>query len=292
MIKSMTGYGRSDLQEGNKKIVVEIRAVNHRYNDFNIRVARCYSFLEDYLREYLQKHIHRGKISVGVNIDSKEEDDKLVMLNNSLVKSYISTLKQLKNEYALIDDISVSTVARYTDIFKVERAEEDEEKLWNTVKKSVDIALDDFIAMRIREGERLKKDILNISSYLEKIVYEIEERSPQVVVEYRGKIESRIKEFLTDVTLDENRLMTEIAIFADKINTNEEIVRLKSHIKELDKILESNKPVGRKLDFLIQEMNREINTIGSKANDLYISKRVVIVKAEIEKMREQVQNLE
>jgi uncharacterized protein (TIGR00255 family) len=292
MIKSMTGYGRSDLQEDNKKIVVEIRGVNHRYNDFNIRVARCYSFLEDYLREYLQKHIHRGKISVSLNIDSTGEEDKLIMLNKSLAKSYINSLYQLRDEYGLIDDISACNVARYTDIFKVERVEDDEEKLWETVKKSVDIALNDFLAMRVREGERLKKDILSISDYIEKAVSEIEERSPKVVDEYRAKIESRIREFLADSSIDENRLLTEVAIFADKLNTNEEIVRLKSHIKELDKILLSDNPVGRRLDFLIQEMNREINTIGSKANDLYISKRVVIVKAEIEKMREQIQNIE
>lgn len=292
MICSMTGYGRSDIQIEDKKIVVEIRAVNHRYADFNIRVQRYYSFLEDYLREHLQKRIHRGKVNITVSIDSYGDDDQMVKINNGLAKSYISALRQLRDDFDLHDDISVSTIARYTDIFKVEKKEEDENNLWKMVKQAVDLALSEFISMRNREGERLKQDIIKIGKNIENIVNEIRSRSSQIVEDYKIKIESRIKEMLSDATFDESRILTEVAIFADKTNINEEIVRLESHINEMDKIFESNNPVGRRLDFLIQEMNREINTIGSKCNDIYISKRVVEIKSEIEKMREQVQNIE
>lgn len=292
MIKSMTGYGRSELQESSKDIVVEIKSVNHRYTDFSIRVPRYYGFLEDKVREYLQKFISRGKINVYISIESHGEDDTLVLLDEGLADSYINALHQLAEKFNLKDDISVSGVARYSDIFKIEKKEEDEEELWQIVKKAVDIAVDDFLAMRIREGERLKNDLNDRGKYIYKIIEEIEQRSPQVVEEYKARIESRVRELLQDVPIDENRLLTEVAIFADKISIAEEIVRLKSHIVELGNILESEQPVGRKLDFLIQEVNREINTIGSKGNDLFISKHVVEVKSEIEKMREQIQNIE
>ena len=292
MTKSMTGYGRSELQEDHKDVFIEIKSVNHRYIDFSIRVPRYYSFLEDKVREHLQKSIFRGKINVYVAIESHNEDAKTVLLDEGMAASYINVLQQLKDKFGLKDDLSVSNVARYTDLFKIEKKEEDQEELWAVVKKALDAAVEDFVAMRIREGGRLKGDLIERGAYITKIIEEIESRSPEIVEEYREKIEARIKELLQNVPIDENRLLTEAAIFADKIGITEEVVRLKSHIAELYQILNNEGSVGRKLDFLIQEMNREINTIGSKANDLYISKRVVDVKSEIEKMREQIQNIE
>ncbi|WP_094546463.1 YicC/YloC family endoribonuclease [Petroclostridium xylanilyticum] len=292
MIRSMTGYGRSELQEKNKDIVVEIKSVNHRYADFSIHVSRYYGFLEDRVREYLQNYISRGKVDVYFSIDSYEDDDKIVFLNEGLAASYIKALYQLRDTFCLQDDITVSSVARYNEIFKVERKEEDQEELWGLIKKALDVAIEDFLAMRAREGMRLAEDLVERGKYITTVLDEIELRSPQVVNEYRERIELRVKELLKNVPIDENRILTEVAIFADKISIAEEIVRLKSHLAELREILNSDQPVGRKLDFLVQEMNREINTIGSKANDLYISKRVVEVKAEIEKLREQIQNIE
>lgn len=292
MIKSMTGYGRSELLENNKEITIEIKSVNHRYADYSIRVPKYFGFLEERVREYLQNHISRGKVDVYIGIDSRNEDNKLVLLNKELADSYIKALTELKDSFGLKDDISVASVARYSDIFKIERQEEDQEELWAVVKNTLDLASSDFIASRIREGARLKEDLLMRGKYITEILEEIEERSPKIVEEYREKIHNRINELLKGVPYDENRLLTEVAIFADKASTAEEIVRLRSHIVEMNTILDGEQPAGRKLDFLIQEMNREINTIGSKANDLYISKRVVEIKSEIEKLREQVQNLE
>jgi len=292
MIKSMTGYGRNELQENNKDLVAEIKSVNHRYVDFSIKVPRYYGFLEDKIREYLQNYISRGKVDVYISIDSYGEEDKLVYLDEGLASSYIKALYQLRDRFGITDDISVSSVARYTDIFKIERKEEDHEELWKTVQKVLDGAVQDFMASRIREGMRLRDDLLERGKYILSVVEEIEIRSPQVVKEYREKIESRIKELLGEIPVDESRILTEVAIYADKISITEELVRLKSHLSELNTILDSDQPVGRKLDFLLQEMNREINTIGSKANDLEISKKVVEIKAELEKLREQVQNIE
>jgi len=288
----MTGYARNELQENHKDMEVEIKSVNHRYADFSIRIPRHYSFLEDRIREYLQNYISRGKIDVYISIESYGEEDATVYLNEGLAKSYIEALYQLRDRYGIKDDISVSSVARYHDIFKVKQKEEDQEELWMSVKRLLDGAIQEFLASREREGMRLRKDLLDRRTYILNVINEIETRSPQVVSEYTQKIEKRIKELLGDIPVDENRILTEVAIFADKISITEEIVRLKSHLDEMEQVLDSDQPVGRKLDFLIQEMNREINTIGAKANDLQISKYVVEVKAELEKLREQVQNIE
>ncbi|NLY43588.1 MAG: YicC family protein [Clostridiaceae bacterium] len=292
MIKSMTGYGRSEIQKGDKEIIVEIKSVNHRYTDFSIRISKYYSFLEERVREYIQRFISRGKVDVYISIDSHGDEDKVVYLNEGLAASYISALRDLQQKYHLQDDISVSSVAHFSDIFVIERKEEDQEELWNNVEEALYEALQDLISMRAREGLRLAEDLIQRGKYIYSVIEEIEQRSPQVVVEYRDKIEARIRELLSNVPFDENRLLTEVAIFADRVSITEEIIRLKSHLVELQDIINSDQPVGRKLDFLIQEMNREINTIGSKANDLIISKKVVSVKAELEKMREQVQNIE
>ncbi|MGE4283328.1 MAG: YicC/YloC family endoribonuclease [Clostridia bacterium] len=292
MIRSMTGFGRSEAVDNTKEIVIEIKSVNHRYTDFSIHVSRYYNFLEDKIREYLQSYVSRGKVDVYVSIESREAEDRLVSLNAALAGSYIQALKQLKDTFDLHDDINVSDIARFNDVLKLERKEEDQDKLWELVKDALAPAVEDFIAMREREGLRLADDLIERGAFIAHQLDEIEVRSPQVVEEYREKIRQRIEDYLKNVPVDENRLLTEVAIFADRTSITEEIVRLKSHLIELKEILTGGQAVGRKLDFLIQEMNREINTIGSKANELYISKRVVEIKAEIEKLREQVQNLE
>ena len=292
MIKSMTGYGRSELQQDSKEVMFEIKSVNHRYTDFSIRVPRYYGFLEDKIREYLQQYVSRGKINVYLSIESRGDEDKLVMLDDGLTRSYINALEKIETKYGLKNDITVSSVARYTELFNIERKEEDEQQLWQVVKKAIDVAVEDFVTMRKREGKRLEQDLVQRANDILNKVEQIEMRSPQVVEEYRQKINERVSEILQDAAIDENRILTEVAIFADKMSTTEEVVRLKSHSIALQDILKEQQPVGRKLDFLVQEMNREINTIGSKANDLSISKQVVEVKAELEKMREQIQNIE
>ncbi len=292
MPMSMTGYGRSEGKENNKEIVAEIKSVNHRYLDFNIRLPRHYAFLEDRAREYIKNYISRGKVDVYLSIDSFKEDSREVILDEELVEGYINAMHTLEDKYKLKNDISVTSVAAFSDIFKVEKRKDDQEELWQAVSKVLGDAVSNFVSMRTREGARLKDDIIERGKYIISILEEIKARSPKVVEDYKEKIESRIRELLQSVPIDENRILIETAIFADKISITEEVVRLESHICELQNILWDDAPSGRKLDFLIQEMNREINTIGSKANDLNISKHVVEIKSEIEKIREQIQNIE
>lgn len=291
-MKSMTGYGRCEGIFDGKKVLAEIKSVNHRYADYNIKVPRYYGFLEEKIRGFVSGFLSRGKIDVYVAVESYEDTDKQVILNRPLAQSYIDALRELRDEFSLTDDISVSAVARYTDIFSTERKQEDSEQIWQTVLQALKPAMEQFMQMREREGARLLTDLQARSSEMAAMVDRIEQRSPQCVEEYREKLEARLREVLQDVNIDEGRLLTEAAIFADKIAVAEETVRLKSHFTELNAIMAASQPAGRKLDFLIQEMNREINTIGSKANDLAIAKMVVDFKAELEKLREQVQNIE
>ena len=284
MLKSMTGYGRREAVTEGKKILVEIKSVNHRYSDYNIKVQRHLGFLEDKIRKYVSSSITRGKVDIYLNVENYETADKQITLNKEIAKNYIDVLYQLRDEFGLKDDITVSNVASNPDIFSTERVEEDEEALWNTVKTVLDGALSDFIAMREREGERI--------DYMRTLVKEVDERSPQTVKEYSGKLYEKIKEVLDGKEIDEARILTEVAIYADKVAVNEETVRLGSHFEEFDTIINSGSPAGRKLDFLIQEINREVNTIGSKASDIEIAKTVVTLKGEIEKLREQIQNIE
>ncbi len=292
MVKSMTGYGRAEKIIGGKKISVEMKSVNHRYSDYSVKVPRNYGFLEERIREYVSEYVFRGKVDLFVNLESYEESDKEIILNTDLAKSYIDALKKLRDEFGLKDDISVSVVAKNSEIFKAERKEEDQEQIWQSVREVLAEAVSAFVAMREREGERIYKDLIERVEYMKKIAAEIDERSPETVSEYRRKLYGKIKELLDDRTVDEGRLLTEVAVFADKVAVNEEIVRLESHFDEFYNILNSNEPAGRKIDFLIQEINRETNTIGSKANDIVIAKKVVELKAEIEKLREQIQNIE
>lgn len=292
MIRSMTGYGRKQAVTGGMHITAEIKSVNHRYFEFSARVPRAYGFLEEKLKSYIQSLISRGKVECYIQIDNLEEEDCIVEVNHSLAKGYYDALKDLAQRYELRDDISVSLLSRYGDIFSVHKAEADEEKIWESVKGVVAEAVSAFIAMRETEGEKLKNDILSrCDTIIEKVEF-IEERSPETVREYNDKLLARIEDVLSDVQVDQQRILTEAAVYADKIAVAEETVRLRSHISQLRDFMESEEAIGRKTDFLVQEINREANTIGSKAQDVAIAKKVIDIKAEVEKIREQVQNIE
>lgn len=292
MIKSMTGYGRAEKILDGKKISIEMKSVNYRYSDYTVKIPRHYTFMEEKVREYVSNYVSRGKVDIFVNIESYETADKEFILNSELAESYIGVLKELRDKFDLKDDISVSVVARCSDIFNAEQKEINQEKLWDNTKEVLAECVSAFIAMREREGMRINKDLTERVAYMKTLANDIDERSPQTVEEYRQRLYNKIKEVLDDRTIDEARVLTEVAIFADKVAVNEEIVRLGSHFDEFYEILNVNEPAGRKLDFLVQEINREINTIGSKANDIIIAKKVVELKAELEKLREQIQNIE
>ncbi len=294
MIRSMTGYGRSQAVVDTMNITVELKSVNHRYFEFNSRVPRSYGFLDEKLKSYIGSRVSRGKVECYVSVENLEDDEIEILVNHSLAKSYLNALKDLADTNALNlrDDLAMSSLARYNDIFTVHKQEADEEKIWNAVKSVAETAVDKFISMREAEGEKLKNDVLSRADLILQKVSLIEERSPETVKEYNDKLLTRISEFLSDIQVDEQRIATECAIFADKVAVAEETVRLRSHIDQLRQFLECSEAVGRKTDFLVQEMNREANTIGSKAQDVTIARNVIDIKAEIEKIREQIQNIE
>ncbi len=292
MIRSMTGYGRSEQIVDGRAVTVEIKSVNHRYFEFSCRTTRGYSFLEEKLKSFLQGRITRGKVDAYISVEALESAQTQVLVNHSLAEGYVQALRELAERYGLRDDISVSTVSRYSDIFSVHKAPEDEEAVWNSVQQAAEEALKNFLAMREAEGERLRADVLSRAGTIMKLVDEIETRSPQTVAEYQERLRQKIQELLGDNTVDEQRLLTETAIFADKVAVAEETVRLRSHFRQMEEMMKTDAPIGRKLDFLVQEMNREANTIGSKAVDSKIAYLVVDIKAEIEKIREQIQNIE
>ena len=288
----MTGYGHIEGIFETKRIVCEVRSVNHRYADYNIKVPRYYGFLEDMVRKYVSEYISRGKVDVYVSVESYVDSDKQILVNEALAQSYIEALTKIRDSFGVKDDISVSTVSRFNDIFISERKQEDADEIWRLVKEALEGAMEQFISMREREGERMLADIKSRSEYMLSLVGEVERRSPERVEQYQNRLRAKLEEVLSSSNIDETRIITEAAIYADKVAVDEETVRLRSHFTELDTILSSGEPAGRKLDFLIQEINREINTIGSKANDVQTAKIVVDLKAELEKMREQVQNIE
>ena len=288
----MTGYGRSEQIVDGRAVTVEIKSVNHRYFEFSCRTTRGYSFLEEKLKSFLQGRITRGKVDAYISVEALESAQTPVLVNHSLAEGYVQALRELAERYGLRDDISVSTVSRYSDIFSVHKAPEDEEAVWNSVQQAAEEALKNFLAMREAEGERLRADVLSRAGTIMKLVDEIETRSPQTVAEYQERLRQKIQELLGDNTVDEQRLLTETAIFADKVAVAEETVRLRSHFRQMEEMMKTDAPIGRKLDFLVQEMNREANTIGSKAVDSKIAYLVVDIKAEIEKIREQIQNIE
>ena len=291
MIKSMTGYGRCEDILSDRKITIEVKSVNYRFSDYNIKLPRYMLFLEEKIRKTASEFITRGKVDIYVNVESYADDNEII-LNESLAKQYIDAARKLCDTFELKDDISTMSICRMGDVFRTERAELDEEDLWKDVKSVLYRALENFSAMRAREGERIYHDLKARVDYMSDLARQVDERSPQVVADYKERLYQKIKETLENHEPDEARLLTEVAIFADKVAINEETVRLASHFNEYYQILDSDEPAGRKLDFLIQEINREVNTIGSKANDLFITKTVVTLKGEIEKMREQIQNIE
>lgn len=292
MIKSMTGYGRAQQSVDGMNITVELKSVNHRYFEFTSKLPRNYGFLDEKLKSFFSAKLTRGKTECYVQIEAVDEPDTVISLNHSLVKGYLEAYKELSEVYGIENDIKVSNLARVSDIFIVRKKEADEDKIWAAVETVAAAALDGFIAMREREGEKLKADVLSrLDAIIENVEF-IEERSPQTVAEYNEKLVARMNDLLGEAHIDEQRILTEAAIFADKVAVAEETVRLRSHISQLRSFLELNEAVGKKMDFLVQELNREANTIGSKAQDVEIARRVVAIKAEIEKIREQIQNIE
>lgn len=292
MVKSMTGYGRAEDTLNGCTITVELRSVNNRYLDCNVRMPRLYLFAEETIKGRVQNTISRGKVDVFVTLDMTGGEQVQVSVNQPLADGYYTALKELAERYGLSKDISVSLLSRFPDVLLAEKAEEDVEQRAQDICSVLDRALADFDQMRTREGARLEADVLSRAERIEELVGLVEERSPQTVSEYRAKLEARMKEVLENTQLDPARILTEAAIFADKVAVDEETVRLRSHIGQLRHMLEQGGATGRKLDFLIQEFNREANTIGSKCSDIDIARHVVDIKAEIEKIREQVQNIE
>lgn len=294
MIKSMTGFGRCETVINGREITVEIKSVNHRYFEFSCRTPRGYGFLDDKLKTFVNSKVSRGKIDMFVTVGESEETPAEVTVNHQLVSGYLSAMKEISETYGVTNDVSVISLSRFPDVFTVHKAAADEEQIIADVLSVADTALNSFISMRLAEGERMKNDILSRANTILSIVAEVEERSPQTVKEYETRLLDRIKQTLldNDVNIDEQRVLTEVAVFSDKVAVAEETVRLKSHFEQLSKFLEADVPVGRKIDFIIQEMNREANTIGSKVQDAMLAHKVVDIKSEIEKIREQVQNIE
>ena len=292
MISSMTGYGKAQQLIGGREISVEIRSVNHRFFEFSARVPRSMAYLEEKLKSLVYGQVSRGKVDVSLTVVSLEEPDAQVQINTPLAKGYLEALRGLSQELKVEDDITLSSLARFHDIFVLRRVELDADALWEAVRQVAQEALEHYLAMRAAEGEKLRADILERLDIIEGYVSQVEERSPQTVEEYRARLYAKLSEVLQNQQIEEQRILTEAAIFAEKIAVDEETVRLRSHIAQLREFLQSGQPVGRKMDFLVQEFNREANTIGSKAQDIEIAKIVVELKSEIEKIREQVQNIE
>lgn len=292
MIKSMTGYGSAVYSENGKKYSVEIKSVNNRYSDISVKAPRIYGFLEDALRKRAAERIRRGKADIYVTVENDGADSGSVSVDTSLAAQYMKAFSQLSDSLGIPCNMKSEDFLRIQDVFRVEKAEENEDEITAAAKKALDGALDRFEEMRLREGEKMLEDLQTHLAVIKEETAHIEAHAPEIVEQYRKRIEERVREILGTAPYDETRLLTEVAVFSDRVNVNEEIVRLKSHISQFSEMLASDEPVGRKIDFLIQEMNRETNTIGSKSNDLEASKIIINIKAEIEKLREQIQNVE
>ncbi|MDO4563373.1 MAG: YicC/YloC family endoribonuclease [Clostridia bacterium] len=292
MIRSMTGYGSAAREFEGKEILVEIKSVNHRYSDISVRSPRTYAYLEDAVRRCVSDAVSRGKIDVGITINTAKASDQVVLLNRALAEQYIAAIKEIAAQYSLEETIPAVSVARFPDVLSVDKANDDAQKITECVIEVAKDAISALNDMRSAEGEKLREDMLERICSIEKSVLAVKERLPLITKEYKERLEAKIKEVLEGGAHDEQRVLTEVAIFADKVDTNEETVRLESHIAQMRQMLDEGDSIGRKLDFIIQEMNREINTIGSKSNDIVVAKVVIDVKAEIEKLREQAQNVE
>ena len=292
MVRSMTGYGRCVSVSEDRDVSVEIKSVNHRFLETNVRITRGYGFLEDKLKKYIQSRLSRGKVDIYVSIGDPKNENAVVSVDHTLVRGYLNAFREISSTYGLPDNIDVTDITRYPDVLTVTKPEEDEEQVWNILLPVLENAVNDFISMREAEGERLKNDILSKADNIMEIVSFIEERSPQTVLEYKTKLLERIKELLDGADVDEQRIAMEAAVFADKVAVDEETVRLRSHFVQMNEIISQGGAIGRKLDFILQEMNRETNTIGSKVTDSELAHKVVDIKAELEKIREQIQNIE
>ncbi len=292
MIKSMTGFGRAQSTVDGMTVTVELKSVNHRYFEFSTRVPRNYGFLEEKLKSFVNATVARGKTECYVSIENPENDEVEVTVNTALARGYAAAIRSLSDLVGTNEQPTAAQLSRFPDVLTVHKAEPDEERVWNAVQQTAQLALEQFIAMRQTEGEKLRADILSHADRIAQLVAFVESRSPQTVREYNEKLHRRMAELLGDANVDEQRLLTEAAIFADKVAVDEETVRLHSHLSQLHDFLGADEPIGRKLDFLVQEINRESNTIGSKAQDVEIAKAVIDIKAEVEKIREQVQNIE
>lgn len=291
-MNSMTGYGRSRQVLDGREITVEIRSVNHRYLEYSARIPRMYGYLEEKLKTFLQSSVSRGKVEVTVTIQNLTGGDTVVQINQALAKGYLDAMRSQAEYLGLKDDLTLSTLTRFNDVFTLQKPEEDQQVVWNSVQQVARQALDQFLEMRRREGERLKLDLLQKLELLNGHVAAVEEQSPKTVAAYRERLLQKMEELLADRCIDQQRILLEAGLYAEKIAVDEETVRLKSHLEQFAQMMEQSGPVGRKLDFLVQEINRETNTIGSKAQDLAVTRRVVEMKSEIEKIREQIQNIE
>lgn len=306
-MRSMTGYGKSQNIIDGREISVEIRSVNHRYYEFSSRIPRNYAYLEERLKTLLHQKITRGKVEVSVSVNNVENSDCSIEINKPVLQSYFNALAELSlngipvdekfsdiygKSYKFTNDLTLSKIMKIPDIFSVTKKPDDEEKIWSSVKSVAEKALEGFVLMREKEGERLKADISGKLSYIGSMVEKIEILEPQSVELYRERLYNKLKEVLENSNIDEQRIITECAVFSDKVAVDEETVRLKSHINQVLSLINSDEPSGKKIDFIIQEMNREVNTIGSKSQNIDITKIVVDLKSEIEKIREQIQNVE
>lgn len=292
MIKSMTGFGRSEIVKGNRKISVEIKSVNHRYLEAGIKMPKKLNVFESRMRDLLKKYATRGKIDIFINYEDDSESQVNLKFNQNIADEYMAIFNNMSEKYNLKNDMTVGGLARFPEVITMDEVQEDEEELWHFIEEAMKAALEQFVNTRILEGENLKKDLLGKLDHMEELVAFVEKRSPEIMKEYRSKLESKVKELLGDTTIDESRIATEVIIYADKICVDEETVRLRSHIEHARKCLNEEGGIGRKMDFIAQEMNREANTTLSKANDLEISNAAIDLKTEIEKVREQIQNIE
>ena len=292
MVLSMTGFGRGKADDDTREVTVELKTLNHRYLDVNLRLPRAMSFLEDEIRKYIQQSIARGRVEAYIGYKNKGDDRMEVSLNESVLEAYRRSFEIISERLGIENKPDLATIAGIPDLFTITEREEDEDTLRSLVFKALDEALSYLKDMRLKEGDHLKADVLDRAALIEGMVGNIEDRAPLVVEEYRKKLQNRLKELLNSTELDENRFNTEVAYFADRSNITEELIRLKSHLVQLKQAMQGGGSVGRKLDFIVQEMNREANTIGSKSGDIAITNLVVEMKSEIEKIREQIQNLE
>lgn len=292
MLKSMTGFGRCEIVTNEYKISVEMKAVNHRYLDLSIKMPKKFNYFEARIRNLLKNHIHRGKVDIFIIYEDYTDNMLCLNYNNTLAAEYMSCFKKMEEQFGISNDIKVSHLARMPEVLTMEQMPEDENHMWNLLAQALEESARKFVAARLCEGENLKEDMLvKLDAMLEMVSY-IEERSPKLIAEYRGKLEDKVKDLLSNTMIDDGRIAAEVTIYADKICVDEEIVRLRSHIEQTKSELKGGGTIGRKLDFIAQEMNREANTILSKANDLLVSDKAIALKTEIEKVREQIQNIE